>query len=101
MIKRHLELLLSQAFNECDIPCHDMVFLELPKQREHGHFSTNVAFRLSKVLKQAPPVTADAYCKALNEYDGFSGRIEFSFINGFINLKLTDSFLWEVVRRPS
>lgn len=73
-----------------------MVFLELPKQREHGHFSTNVAFRLSKVLRQAPPVTAEAYCTILNEYENFKGRIEFSFINGFINLKLTDNTILDL-----
>jgi arginyl-tRNA synthetase len=96
MIKKHLETVLSKAFEDCQLNGQDMVFLEQPKQREHGHFSTNVAFRLSKQLKQAPPVTAEAYCKALNDYDGFKNRIEFSFINGFINLTLTDAFLWEL-----
>lgn len=96
MIKRHLESVLSTAFQDCNLVGHDLVFLELPKQREHGDFSTNVAFRLSKELKQAPPVTAEAYCKVLNAYDVFKNRISFSFINGFINLKLSDAYLWEL-----
>ena len=67
----------------------DQISLEVPRY-EHGDYSTNIAFRLTKILKKSPIDIADHLSNILNE-----NTINFSTsaINGFINLKLTNEYL--------
>ena len=96
MIKRLLETELKSAFDACGLLGTQHIFLELPKQRDHGDFSTNVCFRLAKELRQAPLKIAESYAETLNNYKGLNSRITFSCLNGFLNLKLSDSYVWDL-----
>ena len=67
------------------------IALEVPKIRDFGDYSTNVAMVLVKILKKSPREIAEKIVPVLNELP----YIESATIAGpgFINIKLCDAFL--------
>lgn len=64
--------------------------LEKPKDLSFGHYASPVAFSLAKEYRKSPMIIADELCKK------FSGSKVFESvesIKGYINFKLSDSFL--------
>lgn len=72
------------------------VSLEHPLVREHGDYASNVAMKLSRVLKQAPIKIAEQIVSNLpkNELIGKAEAVN----PGFINIHLSENFLWEEIR---
>ena len=74
----------------------DEIVIEVPKIKEHGDYSTNVAMRLSKTLKQNPRLIAQAI---LDKLEGEANGIDRSEIAGagFINLFLKQDTLTQLI----
>ncbi|MFH1478431.1 MAG: arginine--tRNA ligase [Candidatus Omnitrophota bacterium] len=78
----------------------EYVYLEVPKDKRFGDFSTNIAMRLSKVLKRPPAEIADELIADIKE--NLSGTENKSLIRdvkkekpGFINFYITDNVVIE------
>ncbi|WP_072679761.1 arginine--tRNA ligase [Arcobacter sp. LA11] len=69
------------------------VVLEKPKDISLGHFATPVAFSLAKELRKSPMIIADDLVKKFDDNSMFE-KIE--AVKGFINFKLSNSFLEEL-----
>lgn len=70
------------------------VVLEKPKDISFGHYATPVAFSLAKELKKSPMAIADELALSLADSDMFE-KVE--AVKGFINFKLSSSFLQSLV----
>ncbi|PMP92758.1 MAG: arginine--tRNA ligase [Hydrogenobaculum sp.] len=63
--------------------------IQLPKEESFGDFASNVAFLLSKPLKQKPQDIANNIADSLKNMPYFE-KVE--ALNGFVNMKLSNSF---------
>lgn len=70
------------------------VVLEKPKDISFGHYATPVAFSLAKELKKSPMVIAD---ELVSKFDNCSMFEKVESVKGFINFKLSKSFLQSLV----
>jgi len=76
---------LRDKFN-CD------VILEKPKDRSFGHFSTPIAFSLSKELRKSPMIIAEEIANSFGDESVFSAV---ESVKGYINFRLSEEFLDE------
>ena len=74
----------------------DKIKVEPPKEESFGDLATNVAFLLTKHLKEKPQDIA-VRIKSLLEKDPTFSKVE--VLNGFINLFLSDSYYHNVVKK--
>lgn len=74
----------------------DKIKVEPPKEESFGDLAINVAFLLTKHLKQKPQDIAEKI-KSLLEKDPTFSKVE--VLNGFINLFLSDSYYHSVVKK--
>ncbi len=70
------------------------IVLEKPKDISFGHYATPVAFSLAKELKKSPMVIAEELALSLSNPEIFE-KVE--AVKGFINFKLSPSFLQSLV----
>ncbi len=68
---------------------------EKPKKEEYGDFATNIAFLLSRTLKEKPVEVAKRLASELETFREFD-RVE--VVNGFINFFLSGEFYRELLR---
>lgn len=75
---------------------YENIVVEVPKTRENGDFSTNIAMQLVKLLKDNPRSIAEKIKLELEKKDD----IKFVDIKGpgFINIFLTDAFVFSGVK---
>lgn len=67
---------------------------EIPKEKSHGDFSTNIAMKLTKVLRNSPQNIASALIKSIDTKGTYIERVELAG-PGFINFYLSDSHLYD------
>ncbi|WP_243300362.1 arginine--tRNA ligase [Bacillus litorisediminis] len=72
------------------------VILEIPKDKEHGDYATNMAMQLARVAKKAPKLIAEAI---KSEFDLSKTSVEKIEIAGpgFINFYLNNQYLTELI----
>jgi len=72
------------------------VILEVPKEKAHGDYSTNMAMQLARVAKKAPRAIAE---DIVNHIDKSKGSIEKIDIAGpgFINFHMDNHYLTELI----
>ncbi|MFT8321723.1 MAG: arginine--tRNA ligase [Bacillus sp. (in: firmicutes)] len=72
------------------------VILEIPKEKAHGDYSTNMAMQLARVAKKAPRMIADAI---IENFDVSKASIEKLEIAGpgFINFYMNNSYLTDLI----
>lgn len=70
------------------------VVLEKPKDITLGHYATPVAFSLAKELRKSPMIIAD---ELASKFDDSSMFEKVEAVKGFINFKLSNTFLEEQV----
>ncbi|MGE4169267.1 MAG: arginine--tRNA ligase [Candidatus Margulisiibacteriota bacterium] len=81
---------LAQANIVLPVP----IVMDVPAHSDHGDFATNVAFQLAKTLRKAPKQIAEDFAGILNaEWE--SQGLRFEALNGFLNLKLSDAWIWK------
>lgn len=72
------------------------VLLEIPKEKAHGDYSTNMAMQLTRVAKKAPRMIADDIVANFDKEKGSIDKIEIAG-PGFINFYMNNSYLTELV----
>lgn len=73
------------------------IVIEIPKDKEHGDYSTNIAMQLTRVLKQNPRVIASSIVEALNKEAANVERVEIAG-PGFINLFLKKDAMTSIIK---
>jgi arginyl-tRNA synthetase len=72
------------------------VILEVPREKAHGDYSTNMAMQLARIAKKAPRVIAE---DIVNHFDKTKASIEKIEIAGpgFINFYMNNSYLTDLI----
>lgn len=80
---------LNQAVESGALAIETMpdLFLETPREKEHGAYSTNIAMQLPKQTKKAPRFIAETLVANMKTADSYVEAIEIAG-PGFINFKL-------------
>lgn len=72
------------------------VILEVPKEKAHGDYSTNIAMQLARVAKKAPRQIAKDIVEHFDQSKAYVKNIEIAG-PGFINFFLDNSFLTNLI----
>lgn len=72
------------------------VILEVPKEKTHGDYSTNMAMQLARVAKKAPRMIAEELIKYIDQSKASIEKIEIAG-PGFINFYLDNSYLANLI----
>lgn len=74
-----------------------LVMVEIPKLKDHGDFSSNIALRLAKVLKNSPINVANSLKNELENND-FIEKVEV-VVPGFLNFFVKKDSLSEIINK--
>src|ERR687897_2759357 len=102
-MRNHLRNLLAGAIDKTskagDLSLTEIprLVLELPKQREFGDLSTNIAMHWAKAAKKPPRVIADAIVKNIEDPEGILASIEIAG-PGFLNFTFSQKFYYQRLR---
>ncbi|MFJ5623601.1 arginine--tRNA ligase [Peribacillus loiseleuriae] len=72
------------------------VVLELPKDKTHGDYSTNMAMQLARVAKKAPRAIAEGLIESFDRNKASIEKIEIAG-PGFINFYMNNQYLTELI----
>jgi arginyl-tRNA synthetase len=72
------------------------VVLEVPKDKSHGDYSTNMAMQLARVAKKAPRMIAEEIVNNFNKEKASIEKIEIAG-PGFINFYMDNSYLTDLI----
>jgi len=86
-------VLKAELAEEAQIP--DVV-LELPKDKAHGDYATNMAMQLARVAKKAPRKIAEELVESLDKSKAAIEKIEIAG-PGFINFYMNNSYLTDLI----
>ena len=75
----------------------DDIVIEIPKDKQYGDYSSNVAMRLAKVLRNSPLKIAAEMVKELTKNDAFFEKVEVAG-PGFINFTLKNDQITDVLK---
>jgi len=86
---------LSNAMEKGELPEFQIpeVFIETPREKGHGDFSTNIAMQLTKLLRMSPQKIADSVISNINIEGTYIERVEKAG-PGFINFYLNNQWLY-------
>ncbi|MHB9093600.1 MAG: arginine--tRNA ligase, partial [Eubacteriales bacterium] len=70
--------------------------LEVPREKEHGDFATNIAMLLARQAKMSPRQVAETLKNNINTQGSWVARIEIAG-PGFINFYLNNNWVHEVL----
>ncbi len=91
---------LLDTFNfEESINLDSLIMVEIPKDNNHGDYSSNIAMRLTKILKDNP-LNIASKLKLNLEKDDFINHIEIAgpgFINFFLNKSSISSIIKKII----
>lgn len=93
-LKEQIKEMINSALNELSIEFNlESIVVEVPKKREQGDFSTNIAMQLTKVLKDNPRNIAEKIVEVLIKNTNEIKTIEIAG-PGFINIYLNDEYVF-------
>lgn len=93
-LKEKIKEMIKSALNELSIEFDsENIVVEVPKKREQGDFSTNIAMQLTKVLKDNPRNIAEKIVEVLSKNTNEIKTIEIAG-PGFINIYLNDEYVF-------
>lgn len=78
----------------------DQIVIEIPKDKAHGDYSTNIAMQLTRVLKRNPREIAQSIVDTIDKEAGNIDQIEIAgpgFINLFLKKDAMTSIISEVI----
>ena len=78
----------------------DQIVIEIPKDKAHGDYSTNIAMQLTRVLKRNPREIAQSIVDTIDKEAGNIDQIEIAgpgFINLFLKKDAMTSIIGEVI----
>ena len=86
-------VLKANLASEEQIPA---VILEIPKEKAHGDYSTNMAMQLARVAKKAPKMIAEELIAHFDKTKASIQKIEIAG-PGFINFHMDNSYLTNLI----
>ena len=99
-----IEATLQGALKEAIIACgfveeynQESITIEIPKDKSHGDYSTNLAMQLTKLLKRNPRQIAEAIIEAIDQEKANIEKIEIAG-PGFINLFLAKDAMTSIIK---
>ncbi|WP_303870718.1 arginine--tRNA ligase [Acetobacterium wieringae] len=101
-ITKQIKTIIGDALNQTvesgalTIETMPDLFLEIPREKEHGEYSTNIAMQLPKQTKKAPRFIAETLVANMNTGDSYIESIEIAG-PGFINFKLKPYWQYAVL----
>ena len=72
------------------------IYLEVPREKEHGEYATNIAMQLPKQAHKAPRVIAESIVRHMDIDNSYVEVVEIAG-PGFINFKLKSDWVYEVL----
>ncbi|WP_078556203.1 arginine--tRNA ligase [Bacillus alkalicellulosilyticus] len=72
------------------------VILEIPKEKAHGDYATNMAMQLARIAKKAPRAIAEDIVAHIDKEKGAISSIEIAG-PGFINFHMDNAYLREII----
>ena len=90
-IKNELEIIVKNTINKLEID--EEVTIEIPKNKDNGDYSTNIALKLTKKLKQNPMEIANTIIKNIDN-NNIIKKVE-AIAPGFINFYIDEDYLLE------
>ncbi|NMA66425.1 MAG: arginine--tRNA ligase [Clostridiaceae bacterium] len=102
VIRGQIIQVITKAFSYCEekgiLPKIDLpeISIEVPRQREFGDFSTNIAMQVSKQAKMPPRKTAELLLSEINIENTYIDKIEIAG-PGFINFHLNNKWLYDAL----
>ena len=90
---------LTKAANNGEIPPIEItdIVIEVPREKGHGDFSTNIAMQAAKQVKRAPRQVAETIIKNIEVEGTYIQKVECAG-PGFINFFLNDSWLYDALQ---
>lgn len=101
-ITKQIKTIIGDALNQTvesgalTIETMPDLFLEIPREKEHGEYSTNIAMQLPKQTKKAPRFIAETLVANMKTADSYIESIEIAG-PGFINFKLKPYWQYAVL----
>lgn len=93
-LKEQIKEMINSALDELSIEFNlESIVVEVPKKREQGDFSTNIAMQLTKILKDNPRNIAEKIVEVLSKNTNEIKTIEIAG-PGFINIYLNDEYVF-------
>ncbi|HHW38105.1 MAG TPA: arginine--tRNA ligase [Bacillales bacterium] len=83
----------AELASEAEIP---EVTLEIPKEKAHGDYATNMAMQLARVAKKAPRMIAELLVENFDKTKASIEKIEIAG-PGFINFYMNNSYLTDLI----
>ncbi|NMH70634.1 arginine--tRNA ligase [Bacillus sp. RO3] len=98
-VQENLKSEIKEAVLKAGLATEDQipaVILEIPKEKSHGDYSTNMAMQLARVAKKAPRMIAE---DIMANFDQSKGSIEKMEIAGpgFINFYMNNEYLTDLI----
>ncbi len=92
-IKEEIRRSIERALKKIKVKKYPEILLERPQEREHGDFSTNIAFFLAKELRKTPQEIAKRLAEDIRPDPEIIEKVEET--KGFINFFLTEESLFK------
>ena len=86
----------TKAFNLEDVNVDELVMIETPKDKTHGDYSTNIAMRLARPLRNSPVNIANTLKTELEKSDMIE-KVEIAG-PGFINFFLKNDAITKIIK---
>lgn len=90
---------LEKAFESGELPRFEVgdITIEIPREKEHGDFSTNIAMQATKLARKAPGMIADIIIKNMALEKTYIDKVEKAG-PGFINFYLGNEWLYDSLK---
>lgn len=108
MAVNKIEMALKKAFKDaiiasgfCDDYDETKITIEIPKEKTHGDYATNIAMQLTKVLKKNPRIIAQELIENVDKEQANIESVEIAgpgFINMFMKKDVMTSIINEVLK---
>ena len=107
MAVNKIEIALKEALKKAIVKCNfvedyeiDQITIEIPKEKSHGDYSTNIAMQLTRLLRKNPRMIAEQLIEAIDKEEANIDSIEIAgpgFINMFMKKDALTSIIKEVL----
>lgn len=90
---------VSKAVEAGELPEFEIeeVTVEIPKEKSHGDFSTNIAMQTARMAKKAPRQIAEIIVKNMDLEGTYIEKVEIAG-PGFINFYLNNNWLYDSLK---
>ncbi len=97
-LKTCIESAVKEAMNSGQLPENDMpeIQIEIPADRSHGDYSTNIAMAGARIFRMAPPKIADIIVKNLKLENTYFKTATIAGA-GFINFTLGENYYSDIL----